>query len=365
MTVMRKLGLGLLAIGLVALSVSDAAAQAPTLTVSATGATVTIQWTAVPGATGYTLLAGTQSGVANVATVTLPPTTTSLVVTAPAGTYYLALRGTAGTVQGPLSAEVSVTVGAPPPPPVPCTGPPTPPTIATAVDGVTVTVSWNAIAGASSYSLQFTRVPGSTELVVNVPGTQTSATQYVSLVGTFYVRVVVLTGCGNATSAESAFAVSGASGSGPRAPNPPPGQLLPIPSYGAAVVADMGRRFPGDAARARPSECPGGSNTFLFRVLQALRQQDSRWGLNYKRGNFPTLSEDIITYNGTDGPDEGASRIHVIDIVGGDCLVGVTTFADKSSETWANRGQPYCGTEWCARWTLAPYIGAGFPASPQ
>jgi hypothetical protein len=97
----------------------------------------------------------------------------------------------------------------------------------------------------------------------------------------------------------------------------------------------------------------------LFRVLRALRTQDSRWGLNYKRGNLPTLSEDIITYNGSARPDEGESHIYLFDIIGGACGGGSPTYGDVSAVTWSNRGQSYCGTEWCARWTLAPFIAAG------
>jgi hypothetical protein len=187
----------------------------------------------------------------------------------------------------------------------------------------------------------------------------------VGLIGTFYARVVVITPCGNATSTEVSFTITTLTGSGPRTPNPPPGQLLPVPGYAPSVVADLGRQFPGEAAVGRPSECIGGNNRFLFRVLQSLRQRDSRWGLNYKRGNFPTLSEDIITYNGTDHPDEGESHIYLIDIIGGSCFGGVAVFRDVSAETWSNRGQPYCGTEWCARWTIAPYIAAGYPPDQQ
>ena len=51
---LRKLSvLAPLALALLAVSAREAAAQAPTVTASANGPVVTVQWTAVPGATGY------------------------------------------------------------------------------------------------------------------------------------------------------------------------------------------------------------------------------------------------------------------------------------------------------------------------
>ena len=70
-----------------------------------TSGAVTINWTAVPGATGYNLaVAG-----ALTANVNLPASVTNIVVTAPPGSYQLAVRGTAGSQQGPLSNVASVT----------------------------------------------------------------------------------------------------------------------------------------------------------------------------------------------------------------------------------------------------------------
>ena len=140
--------------------------------------------------------------------------------------------------------------------------------------------------------------------------------------------------------------------------------MLPVPGYAAGVVASLGAQFPGEAAVARPSECRGGNNNFLFRVLRELRTRDTRWGLSYKRGNFPTLSEDIISYNATARPDEGESHIILFDIVGGECFSGHAGLSGGISQTyngtWNQRGQSYCGTTYCARWTLAPFIAAGF-----
>lgn len=70
----------------------------PVLTTSVAGAALTISWTAVPGAVGYRLEAGSGPLTANIAS--LPVATTSLTAPAvPSGTYYL--RVIALTAAGP------------------------------------------------------------------------------------------------------------------------------------------------------------------------------------------------------------------------------------------------------------------------
>src|SRR5689334_19899101 len=93
-----------MALAILAMSAREAAAQAPTVTASANGSVVTVQWTAVPGATGYQIqVTGSFTGVVNV-----PGSTTSFVVTPPAGTYNVVIYGTAGSVVGPPSNTASV-----------------------------------------------------------------------------------------------------------------------------------------------------------------------------------------------------------------------------------------------------------------
>jgi len=33
---------------------------------------------------------------------------------------------------------------------------------------------------------------------------------------------------------------------------------------------------------------------------------------------------------------------------------------DVTDDTWGARGNPACGTTWCARWTIENYLRAGF-----
>jgi len=370
-----------LALAFLAVSAKEAAAQAPTVSATVNGSVVTVQWTPVAPATGYQIqVAGSFTGVVNVSA-----STTSFVVTPPPGTYNITIFGTAGSTVGPPSNTASVTVGGSGGSSTPC-APPAATTVTASASGMVVTLNWTAVAGTLGYRVEFSRTPGGTELATTVGAGQTTLQGVAPFVGTFYVRVVSGNACGTASSREVSFDVGTTpppgggtpppAGQGPRTPDPVAGQpgvivhrgdpLLPIPGYGASVVQALGAQFPGEAALARPSECPGGNNNFLYRVVRELRKRDTRWGLNYKRGNAGSPSQDIITYNGSNRPDQGESHVWVIDIVGGDCGRGVATFSDKSQVgTWDQEGQPYCGTRFCAYWNLDGYLAAGNPLYPQ
>jgi hypothetical protein len=361
MNVKTTTGVVAVAFGLVALCAAEAAAQAPALTVSANGSTVTISWTALPGALGYNLQAGTASGNANIASVNLPASITQVVVSAPAGTYFVAVRGIGAAGIGPFSNEGTVTVGT-----TPggggggggCTAP-TAPTVTASTTGGIVTVNWSAVAGTVGYRLEFSRTPGGTELVQNIGANQTTYSQFVPMVGTFYVRVVAGNACGTASSAEVSFTIASQSaGSGPRTPDPPPGQLLPRPNYGESVVVALANQYRGDLINSCREH--GGNNMFMFRVLQALRQRDSRWGLNVKRGN-QGLSQDIVTYNPTAGPDNGAQQIYLWDMIGGHCGNSPTwNWGDVTQASWDAGARGDCSNRWCALWTIDDYLRAGF-----
>ena len=73
--------------------------------------------------------------------------------------------------------------------------------------------------------------------MLNAAANQTSVSQAVDLIGTFYVRVVALSACGNATSNEANFTIGTTPpgpAPGPRTPNPAPGQLISRSSLGYA-----------------------------------------------------------------------------------------------------------------------------------
>jgi len=362
MTSIRKNVCVAAALVLAPLVATEARAQAPTVSYNVAGSSVTIQWTPVPGATIYDILvSGTLSGQ-----VQLPGAVTLVRVNAPNGTYGIQVRGRAGNQVGPLSNMALITVGgsAPAPPPPSCTTP-SAPTVTAAVQGAAVSVSWNAVSGATGYAVQFSRTPGGTELVLNAAANQTSIVHAVNLTGTFYVRVVALSACGNATSNEANFTIGTATtppASGPRTPNPPPGQLISRSSlnYANGIAAQVSAQYHGDLLNSCRET--GGNNTFMYRLVQALRRVDTRWGMNDKRGNRGDMSQDIVTYNPTDRPDDGESQIYLFDAIGGHCGPNPSggSLGDVTDGTWAARGNPACGTTYCARWTIDNYRRAGF-----
>jgi len=341
------------------LSGQAAAQTVPTLAVSAgagngVGATVTIEWSALPLAQGYTLEAGSAPGVANIATVNLPASITRIIVFAPNGTYYLRVRGFAGAIAGDFTPVQTVTVGGPP------VCPPLAAPTVTAENSsyLSVKTTWTPADGAVGYMVEYGRFDGVTELAEPVGPTVNTVNKYAGFTGNFFVRVVAHNACGEAAaSAYVPFEITSSPGTSPRAPDPPPGQLLPIPSYAQGVVFEMARVYAGPLSRA----CKN-NHEFLFLLLRELRRYDSRWGLNWKRGDVGQgMSSDIVSYNPTHLPDEGNGQVYIFDVIGAECEGNYPSFGNATPVTWSARGNPACGAgTWCTKWTLQPYINAGF-----
>ena len=253
MTLNYSLARGAFAIAFLLCSGSAALAQQPSLNVTVNGSLVTVQWTPIGGAQAYDIdVTGSLSG-----SMTLAAQPTAYTLNAPPGTYTLRIRGRAGSVVGPFSNTVTVTVGSPAPPPQ---GPsPVPPP------------------------------------------------------------------------------------TGNRTPDPPPGQILPLPGYGPSVVGQLAAAFPG----ALRNSC--GNHEWLLRLVYQLRQIDTRWGLNWKRGRIGDLSEDVVTYNFGAGPDENSTNVYIIDVIGGHC-------GGNPGPNWQDQTQATRNAGTIGRWTLQPLL---------
>ena len=57
----------------------------------------------------------------------------------------------------------------------------------------------------------------------------------------------------------------------------------------------------------------------MDRVVDALRQHDTRWGYNWKRGNVGDPSMDVVDYHWGRGQSENSTEVYIIDIIGGHC----------------------------------------------
>jgi hypothetical protein len=100
-----------------------------------------------------------------------------------------------------------------------------------------------------------------------------------------------------------------------RAPDPAPGRMLPLM---AGIVAEVAAQYPG--ALRNSCQEHGGNWEFLDRLVARLRQIDTRWGYNCKRGNCPDISQDVVAYHGGAGPDvNGALETYTVDVIGGHC----------------------------------------------
>lgn len=137
-----------------------------------------------------------------------------------------------------------------------------------------------------------------------------------------------------------------ATGPGGRAADPPAGQALPLPGYGAGVVQAVARANP--AALRNSCQEHGGSWQFMDLVVDTLRTYDTRWGYNGKRGNANDPSMDVVTYHHGAGASHNSTAVYIIDIIGGHCgsnpspgwndVTGVT-LSSGTIGRWISRGR--------------------------
>ena len=75
-----------------------------------------------------------------------------------------------------------------------------------------------------------------------------------------------------------------------------------------------------------------------------------------------------VTYNPTNQPDATATEVYLADVLSGECESNIPVFNWErvTNETWrADADNPgACANRWCAAWTIAPYLAAGYPAIP-
>lgn len=211
-----SLGAALL-LGLTGCTATTSSNSAPqNVTVSVSGSTVTVSWSAVDGADSYTVYYGTTSPVttSNATAVTGLTGTSTTISGLADGTYHLAMTATSSSGEGGLSTEVSFTIGSG------GSTLPAPQNLAASVSGTSATVSWSAVTGATSYTVYYgTTSPVTTSNATATTGITGTSTTLSSLAdGVYYVAVVAVTTSGHSSlSAQATFTI-GSGGSTLAAP---------------------------------------------------------------------------------------------------------------------------------------------------
>lgn len=114
----------------------------------------------------------------------------------------------------------------------------------------------------------------------------------------------------------------------------------------SSVVDEVARQYPG--ALRNSCQSHGGSWEFMDRLVDRLRQFDTRWGYNGKRGNSADPSHDVVAYHFGAGRDEGSTNVYIIDVIVGHCGNNPGgAWIDQTAETarqgsigrWTGRGR--------------------------
>ena len=105
----------------------------------------------------------------------------------------------------------------------------------------------------------------------------------------------------------------------PRTPDPLVGEQLPAPNE-RGVVSEVAREHPDLLLNSCQKR--GGTWEFMEIVMERLRQIDSRWGWNCKRGDCSAISEDVVAFfhgRGTEAESQGSNEVYLFDIIVSHC----------------------------------------------
>jgi len=139
----------------------------------------------------YVIEAGSAPGLSNLAlSSTSGAQPTAAFAGVPFGNYYVRVRARNPLGIGAASNEIIVAVT--------CPLPAAPTSLSAARDGSSVTFTWQAAAGATSYLIAVGNAPGLSNLLVSNVG-QTTTVRASGPPGTYYVRMLARNACGNST----------------------------------------------------------------------------------------------------------------------------------------------------------------------
>jgi hypothetical protein len=298
-------------------SLRAAVPTAPTNFQAATsGLHVVLTWGAAGnGPTQYILRAGYAPGQTAIE-VPLSAASTTFSASADAGTYYARIVAVNAEGESLPSNEITVVLTNT------CTAPTPPRNLRAIVAGTEAYVFWTppAAGTVTTYTLQAGTAPGTTLYQFPTVGTTLNA----NAVGTFYIRAVASNACGPSV-ASNEVEVS-LPGNTVRVADPEPGTALGMPDV-AALVARIHNENPGLINQSCPRGLKYENNPWQDRIIDRLRQYDTRFGYNGKptkttadNGGFPVIAAgDEITFFAGAGTAQGSRAIYAIDILFSHC----------------------------------------------
>jgi hypothetical protein len=173
----------------------------------------------------------------------------------------------------------------------------------------------------SSYVLQAGGAPGQTFAEYPAPGTTLNATVGS---GAYFIRVIARSACGNSP-ASNELQIAFPSNT-VRVADPDPGTSLGMPDV-AALINRIHNENPGLVAQSCPTGRKYENNPWQDRIVDRLRQYDTRFGYNAKptrtaadNNGFPVIAAgDEITFFAGAGAAQGSGDVHAFDILSDHC----------------------------------------------
>jgi hypothetical protein len=330
------------AIGLDGLTVSAAAPTAPSnLRAAVNGLFVTVTWTGSSNSpSAYILQAGFQPGQTAI-TVPLGPSTTSFSASAGAGTYYVRIVAVNADGASAPSNEVTVVLTSG------CTPPGRPTNLRAIIRGTEAFLFWRAPTSGTvtAFSLQAGTAPGQTFTQFATTATTLNATV---ASGNYVARVVATGPCGN-SAASNEISLAFPSNT-TRVADPDPGTSLGLPDI-QALIARIHAENPGLISQSCPTGRKYENNPWQDRIVDRLRQYDTRFGYNGKptrsavdNNGFPVIAAgDEITFFAGGGTAQGSPNVWAIDILQDHCGVNpeltFRNFTGQEDAFWTGAGR--------------------------
>ena len=251
---------------------------------------VTLRWVAALGTvTSYVVEAGSSPGAADLAQLDTGSTRPLLQVIAPAGVYYVRVRSRIGGSLGLPSNEIRLTVGSP------CTVPAAPANLSNTTASTSVSLSWQAGAGATSYVLEAGSSPGLSDVAALNTGSSATTFSTAAPPGLYYVRIRSQNACGISAPSNETTVTIGCSQ--PSAPG-----TLSATVSGSNVALSWGPATGAASYVLEAGSAPGASNLGQFPTASPGLAASAPPGIYYVRvralsacGSGPASNEVIVT----------------------------------------------------------------------